>query len=509
MISQPTVQPHQPVNAPGNPTHLTTMPLSVIQPSGLNPRKRIDESQIAELAAAIRVQGLLQNLVVRPHPTDSGYYQIVAGERRYRALQLLVGAGDLPEDYLVAVRIQELSDHELLLTATTENIQRQSMTPLEEGDAYTQLIKLGDDAESIALRTGVSLSTVCLRLKLASGLCSDAKRALTQEQLTLGQAHALLLASKGLQRALLPRILEMEASPKDIRRLITQDKIPVGRNIFPLDQYTAAKGSLTRDIFQPEHPGWFDDQELFLTLQNKAIEDQVAAYQAQGRQVALVRHFMSWEYTAGDGVVIVLNDYDYSVEIHEGLVNRPQRVSTPSAKQMDTPRVNRRRSEWEATTITRAIHLGASQDFRLCLILNIMMLLGAPGFDIKLESGKTADNAETNRIRAESLQQHFDHDRQLLTATGPGNGILKVAAAADPYIPTLMCVGEGVRQLFTMLKQMTDNDLQALFARLTAVRISHGDDRLWNSEVKRLVAEETQLELKLHFDACDRDYLNC
>jgi hypothetical protein len=55
---------------------------------------------------------------------------------------------------------------------------------------------------------------------------------------------------------------------------------------------------------------------------------------------------------------------------------------------------------------------------------------------------------------------------------------------------------------------MTDSDLQALFARLTAVRISHGDDRLWNSEVKRLVAEETQLELKQHFDARDRDYLN-
>ena len=93
--SQPThPQPVQPL-----PTHpqllepTTTLPLSALTPSGLNPRRRFDETVIAELAASILENGLLQNLVVRPHPTDVGLWQIVAGERRHRALQNLARLG--------------------------------------------------------------------------------------------------------------------------------------------------------------------------------------------------------------------------------------------------------------------------------------------------------------------------------------------------------------------------------------------------------------------------------
>lgn len=71
MTSQTTVQPHQPMTVPVNLSNLTMMPLSVIQPSGLSPRKRFDENQNAELAAAIRAQGLLQKLVMRLQPVVS------------------------------------------------------------------------------------------------------------------------------------------------------------------------------------------------------------------------------------------------------------------------------------------------------------------------------------------------------------------------------------------------------------------------------------------------------
>jgi ParB/RepB/Spo0J family partition protein len=90
MTSRTAAQQVQPVTVPVNPTNPTDMPLSLIQLSGLNPRKRFDENQIAVLAAAIRARGPLQNLVVRPHLKDSACYQIVAGERRYRALYPLV-----------------------------------------------------------------------------------------------------------------------------------------------------------------------------------------------------------------------------------------------------------------------------------------------------------------------------------------------------------------------------------------------------------------------------------
>jgi len=228
---------------------LPTLPLGALTQSGLNPRTRFDEAATTELAQSILEQGVLQNLVVRPHPDQEGIWQVVAGERRYRALQSLLADGKVDKDYQVPVVVREVDDHELLLLATTENVQRQDMTPLEEADAFARLMALGDTEEGIALRTGVAVSTVRLRLKLASGLCADARRALEAEQLTLSQAQALLLASKGLQKELLPRILENDYGPKDIKRLLTQDKVPVGRNVFPLKAYTDAKGSITCDIF--------------------------------------------------------------------------------------------------------------------------------------------------------------------------------------------------------------------------------------------------------------------
>ena len=144
-------QPVQPQSVQLQPTYpqllepTTTLPLSALTPSGLNPRRRFDESVITELTASILEHGLLQNLVARPHPTEVGLWQIVAGERRYRALQSLLESGVIAEDYPVSVTVREVSDFDLLLLATTENIQRQDMTPLEEADAFVKLMELGDD----------------------------------------------------------------------------------------------------------------------------------------------------------------------------------------------------------------------------------------------------------------------------------------------------------------------------------------------------------------------------
>jgi ParB family transcriptional regulator, chromosome partitioning protein len=493
---------------------LPTLPLSTLTTSGLNPRAHFDEAATTELAQSILEQGVLQNLVVRPHPEEEGVWQLVAGERRYRALQHLLAEGKVDADYPVPVVVREVDDHELLLLATAENVQRQDMTPLEEADAFAKLMALGDTEEGIALRTGVAVSTVRLRLKLASGLCADARRALEAEQLTLSQAQALLLASKGLQKELLPRILENDYSPKDIKRLLTQDKVPVGRNVFPLEAYTDAKGSITRDIFQSEHPGWFDDRELFIRLQNEAVEQKMAAYQEQGLEVEVTRYFMPYQYVEGEGVVIVLNDYDVSVEFKEGFVKRPEPRPTSSPVTQTggetKPKENRRRNEWEATTLTRALHVEAAKNFRLCLVLNIMALLGVRGFDLKREEGKAAQPGPANRIVSEELRASFENDLSRLTEgfEGPELSLGHPRGNAEPYPPTLEAHGEGVTHIFDTLRDMSDEDLQALFSRLTALTISHtNSDALWNTEVKKLVARATGLDVAEHFDASDPEYL--
>ena len=510
--SQPALpQPAQP--QPLEPAPALTLPLSALTPSGLNPRRRFDGSVIAELAASILEHGLLQNLVVRLHPVEVGLWQIVAGERRYRALQSLLESSTIPEDYLVPVTVREVSDFDLLLLATTENIQRQDMTPLEEADAFVRLMELGDDEDAIALRTGVSPRTVKLRLKLASGLCADARRALEANKLTLAQAQALLLGSKGLQKELLPRILENETSPKDIKRMLTNDKIPVGRNLFLLEAYTAAKGSITTDLFQPEHPGWFDDRELFIRLQNEAVEKRLEALREKYGEanVFTTDYFLAYRYVEGEGAVVVLNHHTFSIEVHEGLVTRseptPVKTAPSSTEGEKKPKENRRRNEWEATSLTRAVHEEASKDFRLCLVPNVMALLGIHGFDVKLEEGKTNRREQNNRVFSETLQEAFDAFRATL-AEGGLEPARSPYSTEEPYLPRLSLYGDSITQLFELLKALPDIDLYTLFARLTAASIAHGtSDVPWDAEVKRIVAKETGLEVKEHFDASDPDYL--
>ena len=181
--------------------------------------------------------------------------------------------------------------------------------------------------------------------------------------------------SKGLQNELLPKIIDYGYSPKDIKRLVTQGKVPVGRNLFSLERYSQAKGAIITDIFQPEHPGWFDNLELFITLQNEAIEEKLVELKEQYDIVETTDHFYSYKYVEGNGAVLELNQYTYEVTVHKGVLKRPEpKPSQPSSKE-DKPRENRRRNEWEATTLTRAVHVEASKDFRLCLIFNVMMLL--------------------------------------------------------------------------------------------------------------------------------------
>ena len=197
--------------------------------------------------------------------------------------------------------------------------------------------------------------------------------------------------------------------------------------------------------------------------------------------------------------------------MHEGLVTRPEPkpTKTPSTNTdgEKKPKENRRRNEWEATTLTRAVHEEASKDCRLCLVLNVMALIGVHGFDVKLEEGKTSRREPNNRVFSHSLQEAFDTLRTTL-AEGGLEPTRSPYSTEEPYLPRLSLYGDSITHLFELLKELPDIDLYTLFARLTAASIAHGtSDVPWDAEVKRIVAKETGLEVKDHFDASDSDYL--
>lgn len=109
-----------------------TLRISEIEPNRSQPRKEFDESALADLADSIREHGVIQPLLVRPLPT--GGYQLVAGERRWRASRM-AGLGEVP------VVIRELSDHEAMELALIENLQRQDLNPMEEALGYRSLME--------------------------------------------------------------------------------------------------------------------------------------------------------------------------------------------------------------------------------------------------------------------------------------------------------------------------------------------------------------------------------
>ena len=155
--------------------------LATLRVSALQPRRSFDDAGLAELAASITEKGVLQPLLVRP--VEDGY-EIVAGERRFRAAQR-AGLDRVP------VVVRELSDRQTLEIAIIENLQREDLTPMEEAHAFEQLMGFGLTQEQVAEAVGKSRSAVANTLRLLT-LPAAASEALEAGTISAGHARAIL-----------------------------------------------------------------------------------------------------------------------------------------------------------------------------------------------------------------------------------------------------------------------------------------------------------------------------
>lgn len=160
-----------------------TLRISEIEPNRSQPRKEFDESALADLADSIREHGVIQPLLVRPLPT--GGYQLVAGERRWRASRM-AGLGEVP------VVIRELSDHEAMELALIENLQRQDLNPMEEALGYRSLMEEYQmTQEEVAKAIGKSRPAIANSLRLLS-LPQQVVDLIREGKLSAGHGRALL-----------------------------------------------------------------------------------------------------------------------------------------------------------------------------------------------------------------------------------------------------------------------------------------------------------------------------
>jgi len=161
------------------------LPIDLIQPNPSQPRKDIKEEGIEALASSIREHGIVQPLVVRKRDNDSGLYQIVAGERRWRAARL----AELDE---IPVRVFTGSDSEVMEVSLIENIQREDLTPLEVAEAIKQLIDhFSLTQEMVGKRLGWSRTAIANKLRLLN-LPNPVKEMLNMSSLSEGHARTLL-----------------------------------------------------------------------------------------------------------------------------------------------------------------------------------------------------------------------------------------------------------------------------------------------------------------------------
>lgn len=181
------------------------IPVHEIVPSPYQPRTIFDDERIDELCQTIKTHGVIQPIVIR---IRNGKYEIIAGERRWRAVRKL-GMETIP------AIIREFNDSQAASIALIENLQREGLTAIEEANAYQQLMELHDlTQESLAQRLGKSQSTIANKIRLIQ-LCEPVKLALMERKISERHARALLsLDTEELQVSVLKEILDKDLNVK-------------------------------------------------------------------------------------------------------------------------------------------------------------------------------------------------------------------------------------------------------------------------------------------------------
>jgi ParB family chromosome partitioning protein len=216
--------------APDNKATVRHVPLDLLEPNPFQPRSSIDPATLEELAESIRLRGVLQPLLVRPHPSNPARYQIVAGERRWRA----AGAAGLHE---VPALVHEMADTEAAAVALVENLQRQDLNAMDEAEGYDRLVtQFNFTHEALGQTIGKSRSHVANTLRLLN-LPPTLKEALRSGQISAGHARALLAHPS--PEAGLREVLDRQLSVRQTEALASRQP-PTER--VPNDENSSGQG---------------------------------------------------------------------------------------------------------------------------------------------------------------------------------------------------------------------------------------------------------------------------
>ncbi|WP_157879103.1 ParB/RepB/Spo0J family partition protein [Pararhodospirillum photometricum] len=214
------------------------VPIGSVMPNPTQPRRLFDEEAIADLAESIRSKGILTPILVRPDPLGTGGYQIIAGERRWRAAQRA-------QVHEVPILVRALSDQETLEVALVENLQRQDLSPIEEAEGYRRLMEdFSHTQEGLAQVLGKSRSHIANTLRLTT-LPDEVKLMVEEGKLSAGHARALITSDRAVElaRRVVTQGLNVRQTEKLAQQAATEPKARAARNTKDADTL-----ALERDI---------------------------------------------------------------------------------------------------------------------------------------------------------------------------------------------------------------------------------------------------------------------
>lgn len=222
-------------NVPDSEQRQNTLPVGALQPGKYQPRTRMDPGSLEELAASIKAQGLIQAISVRPVGHDR--YEIIAGERRWRAAQI-AGLAEVP------VMIRDIPDDAVLAMSLIENIQREDLNPLEEAAGIQRLIdEFGMTHQQAADAVGRSRPAASNLLRLLQ-LAKPAQDMLMAGDIEMGHARALLPLPKHDQGHIAALVVEKGYSVRETERIVARELNPPTKK--------AASKMADRDLFRLE-----------------------------------------------------------------------------------------------------------------------------------------------------------------------------------------------------------------------------------------------------------------
>ncbi len=473
---------------------LRNIPLSALCPPKDNPRRNIDHRAIEGLAASIQADGLLQNLIVEPNGRDK--FRIISGNRRYMALKLLQKRKVIDGTFKVPVEIRtHLGNGDSLRLATVENVQRANLDPIDEAEAFAALLQNGASLEDLSAKTGLSSQTIRRRLALAD-LAGVVKTAVRKSELTLGVAEALTLGTRAQQKQILEEIRagsDLEAD--GIRALLISEKPSVALAIFPLEKYT---GTFTRDLFGEEETTFFDDVELFWSLQKEAVEALAESHRQTAAWVDVHNVYAApwWQYRKAKrrepaGVAVNLTPSG-RVEVQEGLARHEVKqevvAETREAPQApaERPAVSNPLVRHAAIQKSIAVQAALLDNPRKAKEVALVYLLQAfgTGHPVRINVHPClAESAALERrpkaftkVRAEAsrllghVRTHVDDHGQLVTSGENGDAVLRSYKAVqllsdedlDRLCIFLVCLSFGQRDVTALDRE------ESLFNRVAS-----------------------------------------